>query len=570
MKLFLNILLFGSVICAFYLVHYAYKKRKMPGAKYFLLLLITAIVYNSGYFFEINANDHQTAKLWFDIEHIAIPMQHYFLLLLSLEYTNINKRWFKIISTIGLSHPILYYLVFYTPGLSNLYIKSYQFVDRGSFHVLIFQYGILYYLIVLSGTVIGIISSIAYINGYMKSSNFQRNSYLIMMAATVFPWVAVYIGALKLGYGVDFFPFSTIIAGGLYVIGIFQYKIFHTIPIATEIVFRHTKEAIILLDMEQIIVDANIAAIKIYPELENCKKNIPLSDFVTRHSELKELILNKETFLFEAEISEELRYFNVVVGKIQIDNKLDIGKIIQIFDITAESLEKKKMKKMVSSAIEQVETSEVSFLQAQISPHFINNSLSVIASMITRAPNEAKVLIADLGEYLANSYYFDNKSYMVNLEKEIEIVNTYVNIEKARFQERLQFHIIGEEIPNIKVPRLIIQPLVENAIRHGILKKIVGGNVWLKIQRDSQFIYFEIKDDGIGMAEEVRKSLLNEEGVRKGIGVINIHRRLLKYYGEGLLIISEPGKGSTISFRIPNGEICEAKELRNDQCNCYR
>jgi two-component system, LytTR family, sensor kinase len=551
-KLFFTILLMGSVICAIYLFKYAYERRNMPGAKYFLFLLITAIIYNGGYIGEINADNFQTAIFWYDIEHIAIPIQHYVLLLLSLEFTNINKKKFRIISTIALLHPILYYVVFFVPSLHKLYVESYQFTNRGSFSVIISQNGVFFYIMILSGTLIGIISTISYIIGYLKSSNFQRKIYIIMIVATIFPWMAVYISAIKFGLGIDYYPFATIITGGLYMLGIFQFKIFQTIPIATELVFRQAKEAIILLDMDKKIVDANVVAQKIFPDLENSKKKVQLFDFVTRHPELQELEeLNNKTFQFELIVYEELRYFNVLVEKIQIDKELVIGNIIQISDITTDYLEKIKMEKMVTKAIEQVEMSEISLLQAQISPHFINNSLSVIASMITRAPEEAKELITDLGDYLANCYYFDSSTYMVDLKNEIETVKTYVHIEQARFRERLHFHIGGGKIPQIKVPRLIIQPLVENAIRHGILKKIVGGNVWLRINEKDQWIYFEIKDDGVGMSEEFQKDLLKEDARRKGIGIRNINTRLLKYYGEGLTIESELDRGTIICFRIP-------------------
>lgn len=554
MRYFLTMLLIASVICAVILLKYAYVRRNMPGAKYFVFLLITAIIYNGAYIGELNAGNYDTAKLWYDIEHIAIPLQHYFFLLLGLEFTNVNKRVFKVIRNVALYHPILYCVIFFTPGLNKLYASNYYFVNKGSFSVITSEKGVFFYIIVLSGTIIGIISSAAYIIGYIKSSNLQRKIYILMMVATIFPWFTVYLNAAQLDGGVDYFPFATIITGLLYMFCIFQFKIFHTIPIATEIVFRQAKEAIILVDMEEKIVDANVSAIHIFPELGNTKKKYHLTDFVTSYPQLHQLILNQDKFPFEGKIKEELRHFEANVQNIQTDDKRDIGKIIQIFDVTKTYMEKKEMEKLVINAIDQIETSEISLLQAQISPHFINNSLSVIASMITRAPEEAKVLITDLGDYLANCYYFDSTTYMVDLEKEIETVKTYVNIEQARFRERLQFHIVGANIPEIRVPRLIIQPLVENAIRHGILKKIAGGNVWLTIQMDEKWIHFEISDDGVGMSEEFLKELLGAEGVRKGIGIRNINTRLLKYYGEELRIVSAPEKGTSIKFQIPVSE----------------
>lgn len=100
------------------------------------------------------------------------------------------------------------------------------------------------------------------------------------------------------------------------------------------------------------------------------------------------------------------------------DDNFEIGKVLTITDITLFVEKQKSLESIASTAIYQAETSELSFLQAQIKPHFLNNTLSVIGSMITRSPQEAEALIAELGEYLANCYYFDSTSPMALLEKE--------------------------------------------------------------------------------------------------------------------------------------------------------
>ena len=234
-----------------------------------------------------------------------------------------------------------------------------------------------------------------------------------------------------------------------------------------------------------------------------------------------------------------------------MEDNLTIGKILTVNDITLYAQNKKTLEQIAVIAIDKAETNEISFLQAQINPHFLNNTLSVIGAMIKRDPDGAKELIGNLGEYLANSCYFDNTSPMVLLKDELEAVNTYIFIENKRFGERLKYHTIWQHVPNISVPRLILQPLIENSIRHGILRKADGGNVWLIIYEEDMRVFFEIKDDGVGIAPAKMLGLTWKENKRQGIGLYNIHSRLLKYYGEGLKIESEPGKGTSVRFSIP-------------------
>ncbi|MEN6328126.1 MAG: ATP-binding protein [Syntrophomonas sp.] len=200
-------------------------------------------------------------------------------------------------------------------------------------------------------------------------------------------------------------------------------------------------------------------------------------------------------------------------------------------------------------AVERSIANEISFLQAQSKPHFLYNALSVIASLSTADPQESRKLIVKLSEYLRNSFDFDSFEDLIPIFKELELVDSYIEIEKARFGDRLDFEFICDDMPELTIPRLVIQPLVENAIRHGIMKKVDGGRVYLKIWPEDQKIYFEIGDDGVGMTEEEQQNIMRGES--QGVGVKNIDRRLKKYYGTGLEFTSTAGKGTVVKYYIP-------------------
>lgn len=561
-RLIFTLLLSSSVVCAFLLMKYASKRRNMPGAGYFILLLAATVVSNIAYTAEINALTLTTALLWFYVQHVSTPLQHYFWMMLSLEYSEAPKKIAKTAKYIGLIHPLVYYLIFFTNHLHHQYISSYSFVNNGHFWVILSAKEPLYMLMVASGTLIGVTSMFFYIWGLMRSPRLHRYGYLIMMVASSIPWITVYLIAANANYlGIDYFPVVSVLSGILYMLGIFKFRIFNAIPIATGIVFRQSKEGVIIVDLADQIVDANESFLKVYPDLRDRLHKDTLHAFTEDHRELKGIYGESPVFTYSLPEQESERHYQAEVTKVITDDGLEIGKVLTITDITLFVEKQRSLETVASTAIHQAETSELSFLQAQIKPHFLNNTLSVIASMITRNPQEAKALIAELGEHLANCYYFDSNSPMVLLEKELESVRTYVTIEKARFRERLNFHLLCDDIPSIFIPRLVLQPLVENALRHGILKKAGEGNVWLAIIREETGFRFEVRDDGVGMSKETLSGLLSSTENTRSIGLSNIHRRLMKHYGQGLTITSEPGVGTQVMFYIPQAATPEGREL---------
>lgn len=202
---------------------------------------------------------------------------------------------------------------------------------------------------------------------------------------------------------------------------------------------------------------------------------------------------------------------------------------------------------------DKIMATEMSFLQAQIKPHFLYNALNAIANVCEKDGKNAGKLIIDLAIYLRASLEFNNLDKMVTIEKELEFIDTYLNIEQARFGAKIQ--LLKEiKIPlNFQIPVLILQPLVENAVRHGISKKVGGGTVYIKMKQVEEGIYLEIRDDGVGMEKEKVETLLIDDGIGQGVGLLNIHHRLLRLYGKGLDISSQVGTGTLVKLVIPEG-----------------
>lgn len=196
---------------------------------------------------------------------------------------------------------------------------------------------------------------------------------------------------------------------------------------------------------------------------------------------------------------------------------------------------------------------EIRHLQAQINPHFLFNSLNTIASFCRTSPERARELLKNLASFMRKN--LDSRGF-VGLDEEVEQVRSYLTIEQARFGERVRVEIdIADECYQWRVPSLLIQPLVENSIRHGISRKEEGGLVRLVARMEEDELVVTVEDDGLGMsAEKAAKVLAGGLGSRRdSIGLSNCNNRLEQLFGvrHRLRIASSPGKGTVVSFRIP-------------------
>ncbi|GED67956.1 hypothetical protein BRE01_16580 [Brevibacillus reuszeri] len=196
---------------------------------------------------------------------------------------------------------------------------------------------------------------------------------------------------------------------------------------------------------------------------------------------------------------------------------------------------------------------EAAYLQAQIHPHFLFNTLSSIMALSEIDTEKMRRLGDAFTSFLHISFDFLNTGEQVPLSHELELVQAYLYIEKERFGDRLS--VVWDVDPDIEllIPPLTIQPLVENAINHGLMTKQEGGTVQVRIVRQKDSTLFEVKDDGCGMEETiVRQNLDLSMKDKGGIGVSNTNRRLTQMYGKGLSIESRPGEGTAVSFVIPH------------------
>ena len=290
-----------------------------------------------------------------------------------------------------------------------------------------------------------------------------------------------------------------------------------------------------------------------------------------RSNNTREVLKTGEVMLVikddEDEIIEDFFYISPHIKSciiLPLKEKNDVSGTLKIFFDTAEKITEKNRYLMiglshlistqmeiskVENLISLLKYSELKALQSQINPHFLFNVLNTMTSLIRTNPEKAREVTIDLSNYLR--YNLDNNLKSVELIKELNQIDTYIKIEKARFGEKLNIiYDVDESLYNFQIPSLIIQPLVENSIKHGILKKRDKGFVKIIVKKIDKDIEVAIEDDGVGIEQAVIDNL--DKKIEENIGLKNVHQRLKLLYGEGLNIIKLE-QGTRIKFKILGG-----------------
>ncbi len=206
----------------------------------------------------------------------------------------------------------------------------------------------------------------------------------------------------------------------------------------------------------------------------------------------------------------------------------------------------------LKEAVGQAIRMETLFLQSQIKPHFVYNALSSIISLCYKDGARAGELLGEFSNFLRKSFDLDPRHAKVSLNHELSLTKSYVELEKVRYGDRLKVEWnIDVQTENL-IPALTVQPLVENAIRHGIMKRLSGGTVCIRVKMEQQGLRIEVQDDGVGMTAEQVGRMLRPERLDGSIGLMNVHKRLMNEFGQSLQIESLQNKGTTVTFLIPS------------------
>jgi two-component system LytT family sensor kinase len=186
-------------------------------------------------------------------------------------------------------------------------------------------------------------------------------------------------------------------------------------------------------------------------------------------------------------------------------------------------------------------------LTSQINPHFLFNTLNSVSSLIRTDPNQARVMVVKLSKVLRR--LLRKHDTFSTLREELSFIEDYLAIEVVRFGDKLRFERdVAEETLDMLVPSMLLQPLVENSIKHGLSSKVEGGTIRISTGRRGERLHLRVEDDGVGIPESKLATLLD-----RGIGVNNVNERLKVLFGNEyrMWIDSQPGHGTRIEIEVP-------------------
>lgn len=238
----------------------------------------------------------------------------------------------------------------------------------------------------------------------------------------------------------------------------------------------------------------------------------------------------------------------------------------ELINLVQEELNKKNVElmeemKIRSNLEKSLKESEIKALYAQINPHFLFNVLNTITRLaLFENANKTQEIAFCFSELLR--YTLKKKQNReVALKEELTYIENYLKIQTVRFGDRLKYEIcVDEDINDNSILFMILQPIVENALNHGIGNLKNGGNIQIKGYKKNDDVYIEILDNGVGMNKEKIRDIfsanevINEESVSTGLGMNNVNKRLIYYYGEdyNLKVDSKVNQGTKVTIRIPN------------------
>jgi two-component system LytT family sensor kinase len=235
-------------------------------------------------------------------------------------------------------------------------------------------------------------------------------------------------------------------------------------------------------------------------------------------------------------------------GVLLVRGRVRAGAVREVAALVEHALERGKLE----ASADQAAQAELRALSAEISPHFVYNALTVIASLVKSEPDQARELMLDFADY--TRYSLTKHGEYTTLSEEFHAIETYLTLQKAVLGDRLQVQVrVAPEVLAVAIPYLVLEPLVENAIRHGIEPRSGTGTVLVRGEAEGNDSVISVEDDGVGMDPGLAREILAGKGSPGSVGLANVDRRLRTVYGPwfGLVVETAVGAGTKVVVRVP-------------------
>jgi two-component system LytT family sensor kinase len=237
-----------------------------------------------------------------------------------------------------------------------------------------------------------------------------------------------------------------------------------------------------------------------------------------------------------------------LAGVLVVSGARRLSAVREVADWVSSALERTRL----DALADQAAAAELRALRAEISPHFVYNALTVIASLVRSDPDRSRELMLDFADY--TRYSLARHGDYTSVADEFHAIETYLALQRALLGERLRVQIrVAPEVLAVAIPYLVLQPLVENAVRHGIEPRSSPGLVQVRGEAEGSDCVITIEDDGVGMDPAEAERILAGRGRAESVGLTNVDRRLRNVYGSwfGLVVETAVHAGTRVIVRVP-------------------
>lgn len=237
-----------------------------------------------------------------------------------------------------------------------------------------------------------------------------------------------------------------------------------------------------------------------------------------------------------------------LAGVLVVSGTARLSAVREVASLLVAALERSHLEASAEHAAE----AELRALRAEISPHFVYNALTVIAGLVRPEPDRSRELMLDFADYIR--YSLASHGEYTTVADEFHAIETYLALQRAVLGERLRVQVrVAPEVLAVAIPYLVLQPVVENAIRHGIEPRAGGGTVQVRGEAEGADCVITVEDDGVGMDPVKAEELLAGHGRAASMGIANVDRRLRNVYGPwfGLVVETAEDEGTRVQVRVP-------------------
>lgn len=482
------------ILISLFLFGYIYSRRYSLGAKYLMGMVALMILWIIGQGLEIAVTGIRNKILFSNIHYISITYLPVLYLYLALSFSgNHRLAKSKLLRWVLIAEPVVLNLLLWI-DLNTEILRTGFYLEETSIIIAVgkqftaLMTPFVVYNFILTGTILIIL-----LRSWLDKSFYYRKQAKYLLFGLFVPTMVTLLFFFDINfYGIDITPVSFIFSDILIVYGILKHGMYGLSEIALDNVFNEMKSSVMVYDQALNLVNMNISCLKLFDLKKGQVIGKSVREVFSKVPEVKDALTQKDFFHGEVDIPfyNQNKTYDLTVNPIKSENNQTLGWIANLYDITErKSAERLLMedKKNALSLFERKEkellANESAFLQSQIKPHFLYNSLNVIAAICCVEPEKARMLLLDLSDYMHYSYDLRKLDEFISFEDELELIYSYVRIEQARFQNKIQVHFDLDEAKDLMLPPLILQPLVENAIRHGIRKKKEACTVSLSLKK---------------------------------------------------------------------------------------